>query len=120
MSGNSYSRVSSPGSASRKLALARISRHNMHVTDVPVYIAVITGAAGIIGAGIPQASIVLREVRQAKRDRRERSIAAGQSACIDLLRAASSLSARAENLSAYRGDAKGLGVRLEELRKYLA
>jgi hypothetical protein len=92
----------------------------MHVTDVPVYIAVITGAAGIIGAGIPQASIVLREVRQAKRDRRERSIAAGQSACIDLLRAASSLSARAENLSAYRGDAKGLGVRLEELRKYLA
>lgn len=92
----------------------------MYVADVPVYVAVITGAAGIIGAGIPQASIVLREVRQAGRDRRERSIAAGQSACIDLLRAAGSLGTQIENLRAYRGDAHGLRQRLEQVRKYLA
>lgn len=90
------------------------------MADVPVYVAVITGAAGIIGAAIPQASIVLGEVRQAKRDRRERSVAAGQSACIDLLRAASSLGTQIENLRTYRGDALGLRLRLEEVRRYLA
>jgi hypothetical protein len=89
------------------------------MANVPVYVAVITGAAGIIGAGIPQASIVLRDVRQAARDRRERSIAAGQGACIDLLRAASSLATHIENLRAYRGDGHGLRLRLEEVRKYL-
>jgi hypothetical protein len=90
------------------------------MTDVPVYVAVITAAAGILGAAIPQASIVLREARQAERDRRERSVAAGQSACIDLLRAASSLGTQIENLRAYRGDAHGLRLRLEEVRKCLA
>jgi hypothetical protein len=100
--------------------LLEISRDNTHVNDITVYVAVITGAAGIVGAAIPQASIVLRELRQAERDRRERSIAAGQMACIDLLRAASSLSTQAENLGSYRGDAHGLRARLEEVRKYLA
>src|SRR5271154_4883062 len=88
--------------------------------DVTVYVAVIAGAAGIIGAAVPQAGIVFREIHQAERDRRERSVAAGQSACIDLLRAASSLGTQIENLRVYRGDAQGLRLRLEEVRKYLA
>ena len=33
----------------------------------------ITGAAGILGAAIPQVSMVLREIRQAERDRQEAS-----------------------------------------------
>jgi hypothetical protein len=90
------------------------------VADIPVYVAVITGATGIIGAAIPQAGIVLREIRQAERDHRERSISAGQNACIELMRAASTLSTEIENLSAYRGDAQGLRLRLEQIRKYLA
>jgi hypothetical protein len=91
----------------------------MQVADIPVYVAVITGAAGILGAALPQASMELRQGRQAKRDRQERSIRAGQTACIDLLRAASSLSTQTENLRAYRGDAHGLRLRLEEVRKSL-
>lgn len=91
----------------------------MPMADVPVYVAVITGAAGIIGAAIPQASIVLRDVRQAQRERRERSVAAGQGACIDLLRAASSLATQIENLRDYRGAPQELRLRLEEVRKSL-
>jgi hypothetical protein len=103
----------------REIGFARILRHNVYMADVPVYVAVITAAAGIVGAVIPQAGIVLREVRQAERDRRERSVTAAQTACIDLLRAASSLGTQVENLRDYRGDAGGLRLRLEKVRKCL-
>jgi hypothetical protein len=84
--------------------------------DVPIYVAIITAAAGIIGAAIPQAVTVIRDVRQAERDRRERSDGATRDACVALLRAAGELRTLTESISSYRGDANGMRARVEEVR----
>jgi hypothetical protein len=86
------------------------------MTDVPVYVAMITAAAGIIGAAIPQAATVIRDVRQAERDRRERSDIATHDACVALLRAAGELRTLTESIRGYRGDANGMRARVEEVR----
>ena len=91
-------------------------RNNRSMTDVSLYVAAITAAAGIIGALIPQLALVLREVRQAERDRRERATAEARDACVDLMRAAGELRILAENISSYRGDANGMRARVEEVR----
>ena len=93
---------------------------NTHMADVPLYVALITAGAGIVGAAIPQAGIMLNEFRRADRDRQEKSAAAAQNACIELLRAASTLCVHVENMRSYRGDADGLHSRLAEVRKDLA
>jgi hypothetical protein len=97
-------------------AIAPVVRDNLYVTDVPIYVAVITAAAGIIGAAIPQAVTVIRDVRQAERDRRERSALVMRSACIALLRAAGELRTLIEGIRSYRGDASGMRARVEEVR----
>jgi hypothetical protein len=51
-------------------------------------VAVITAAAGLVGATIPQFTILARDARQAERDRRERRADARRQACLDLLGAA--------------------------------
>jgi hypothetical protein len=86
------------------------------MTDVPVWVAVITAGAGIIGAAIPQVTIILRDVRQAGRDRRERAAAATRDACVELLRAAAELRILAEGVGSYRGDANGLLTRVDEAK----
>jgi hypothetical protein len=86
------------------------------MTEVPVYVAVITAGAGIIGAAIPQAAVVIRDVRQAERDRRERASAATRDACVELLRAAGELRTLVERIRSYRGDADGMRARVEEVR----
>src|SRR5258708_5298581 len=86
------------------------------MTDVPIYVAVITAGAGIIGAAIPQVAGVFRDVRQAERDRRERSTDATRNACVELLRAAGELRILAENMSNYRGDANGMRARVDQAR----
>jgi len=83
---------------------------------VSIYVAAITAAAGIIGAVIPQAAIVLRDVRRAERDRQERFLASTRDACVELLRAAGELRTCVQNIHSYRGDAAGLRTRLEEVR----
>ena len=88
------------------------------MTDVPIYVAVITAAAGLIGALIPQTALVIREVRQAERDRRERFVTTTRDACVDLLRAAGELRTLVENIRSYRGDASGMRARVEEVLNY--
>ena len=66
------------------------------MVDVPIWVAIITALAGILGAAIPQGAIVLRDVRQAERDRKERFDAATREACVALLRAAGELRSLAE------------------------
>jgi hypothetical protein len=86
------------------------------MTDVPIYVAVITAAAGLIGALIPQAALVIREVRQADKDRRERFATATREACVDLLRTAGELRTLVENIRSYRGDASGMRARVAEVQ----
>lgn len=86
------------------------------MADVPIYVAVITAGAGIVGALIPQAASVIRDVRQAERDRRERSAAATLDACVALLRAAGELRTLTESINGYRGDANGMRARVEDVR----
>jgi hypothetical protein len=74
------------------------------VTDVSIYVALITGATGAVGAATPQIATVFRDNRQAKQDRKERGVNARQQACIDLLRAASDLRTRVANAAMYFGD----------------
>jgi len=87
------------------------------MADVPIYVAIITAAAGIIGAAIPQAAVVIRDVRQAERDRRERSGAATRQACVALLRAAGEVRTLTESIRGYRGAAPGMRERVEEVRR---
>ena len=78
--------------------------------------AVITAGAGIIGAAIPQVAIVVRDVRQAERDRRERYSAMTRDACVALLRSAGEVRTLTESIRSYRGDANGMRERVEEVR----
>jgi hypothetical protein len=74
------------------------------MVDVPIWVAIITALAGIIGAAIPQGATIIRDVRQAERDRKERSDTATREACVALLRAAGELRSLAEGWRSYRGD----------------
>jgi len=86
------------------------------MTDVPIYVAVITAGAGIIGSLVPQATILIRDVRQAERDRRERKTTAARAACVELLRAAGELRILAETIGSYRGNADGMRARVAEMQ----
>ncbi len=88
------------------------------MADVPIWVAVITAAAGIIGAAIPQIAIVVRDVRQGERDRRERLATATLDACVELLRAAGELRTLSEGIRSYRGPADGMRARIDEVRSH--
>jgi len=85
------------------------------VTDVPIFVAVITAGAGLVGALIPQAAVVIRDVRQAERDRRERAAVATREACVALLSTAGELRTLAESVRDYRGEAEGMRARVQEV-----
>ncbi len=85
------------------------------MADVPIYVAIITAGAGVIGAAIPQLAAVIRD-RRAERDRRERTVTRLREACIAVLSAADELRTLAENLPVYRGNADGMRARAEEAR----
>ena len=93
-----------------------MSRNNLHMVDVPLYVALITAGAGIIGATIPQVASVIRDVRQAERDRRERFTIMTRDACVALLRAAGEVRTLTESIRSYRGNADGMRARVEEVR----
>jgi hypothetical protein len=86
------------------------------MVDVPIWVAIITALAGIIGAAIPQGAIVIRDVRQAERDRKERSETATREACVALLRAAGELRSLAEGWRSYRGEPTAVLARVAEAR----
>ncbi len=85
------------------------------MTDVSLYVAAITAAAGIGGAAIPAIAVLIRDVKQADRDRRDRQAETKRQACLDLLRAASELRARVANTADYHGDE--IGARLAQIRE---
>jgi hypothetical protein len=84
------------------------------VTDVSIYVALITGGAGAIGAATPQLATVFRDSRQAGRDRQERGVNARRQAYVDLLGAAAALRTRLANTAMYHGGE--MPIRLAELR----
>ena len=65
--------------------------------------AAITAAAGVLGAAIPQIPVLIRDIRQAGQDRRERQAAGIRQACLDLLSAAGSLQAEVANAGLCHG-----------------
>jgi hypothetical protein len=93
----------------------RFPRQNATMPDVPIYVAAITAAAAVAGATVPAITILIRDVRQAERDRRERSTEAGRQACLDLLRAAGELRMRVANAADYHGNE--MATRLAEIRE---
>lgn len=92
------------------------SHNNLLMADVPIWVAIITAGAGIIGAAIPQVTTVLRDIRQAERDRRERTAAAARDACVALLRASGEVRTLTESIRSYRGEANGFRERVQEVR----
>jgi hypothetical protein len=84
------------------------------VTDVSIYVALITGLTGAAGAATPQLTTLLRESKQAKRDRQDRAENARQEACVELLGAAADLRTRVENTAMYHGSE--MPSRLAEIR----
>jgi len=88
------------------------------VTDVSIYVALITGAAGAIGATVPQLATVFGENRRDKRTREERGADTRQQAYVDLLGAAADFRARVANTAMYGGDE--ILVRLAEIRSSAA
>lgn len=86
--------------------------------EVSIYVALITAGAGATGAAIPQIATVVRDVRQADRDRHERRVETRRQACLDLLHAASDLRTQVANAAQYHGS--DMGARLAEIRKCAA
>lgn len=90
------------------------------MTDVSIYVAVITAAAGVAGATISQGTTAIRESRQAKRDRQERHETATREACEKLLRATGELRNQVANNRSFRGDRAAMSARLEQVRVFAA
>jgi hypothetical protein len=88
------------------------------MADVSLYVAIVTAGAGIVGAAIPQVTTVIRDTRQAERDRRERLAQALRDVCVDLLRAAGELRTLTENIASYRGDPNGMRALVADVRDH--
>jgi hypothetical protein len=88
---------------------------NAYMTDVPLSVAAVTAAAGVGGAAIPSIATIIRDVRQAGRDRRDRQAELKRQACLDLLRSASELRARVANTADYHG--AEIGARMAQIRE---
>lgn len=88
---------------------------NASMTDVPLYVAAITAAAGVGGAALPSLATIIRDVKQADRDRRDRQAETKRQTCLDLLRAASELRAHVTNTADYYG--VEMGARLAQIRE---
>ena len=71
--------------------------------EVSLYVALITAAAAIVGASLPLITTLLRDVRQAERDRRERIAGSQQQVCLNLLGSAGELRTQVENAADYQG-----------------
>jgi hypothetical protein len=84
------------------------------MSDVSLYVAVITAAAGVAGGSIPSITNVIRDGRQAKRDQQNHQTETERQACLDLLAAASELRARVANAADCHGDE--LDARLAQIR----
>ena len=115
--GTGQSGVLRPGNFAASPGVLRTGRQpgkNAAMTDVSLYVAVITAAAGVAGGSIPSITNAIRDGHQAKRDQRNRQAEAERQVCLDLLAAASELRARVANAAACHGDE--LDARLAQIR----
>lgn len=83
--------------------------------EVSLYVALITAAAGIVGAAAAQIPGVVRDIRLADQERRERNANNRVQACMDLLSAAGDLRTQVMNASQYHGER--MGDLIAEIRK---
>lgn len=74
------------------------------MSDVTVYVAIVTGVFTVIGATIPQAAAVIQSNRRAEREARERYESAKCDACVDLLRSVGQMRTQIANNHDYRGN----------------
>jgi hypothetical protein len=93
------------------------------MADTPIYVAVITASAAILGAAVSAFSIAFQNARNAERDRRQRHEEQQQrhaeearTACMDLLRAAIDLRNQVENNQDYQGEE--MRSRLAQVRRH--
>jgi hypothetical protein len=86
--------------------------------DVPLYTAVISGCAAVVGAAIPTVTSMVQNVLTARRDRRDRYEADRRQACVELVQAAENLRTQVANNHDYHGDE--MGARLAQVRAFAA
>jgi hypothetical protein len=87
------------------------------MADITIYTSLITAVAGVGGATLSQYIGVIREGRQAKRDRQERSEALLREACENLMQTVGELQIQVANNGSFRGDRVAMTVRLEKVRE---
>jgi hypothetical protein len=88
------------------------------MTDVSIFVPVISAAAAILGAAVSPLTTVLQSSRLARDVHKERYEMAGRQACIDLLRAVVDLRTLVANNHDYHGEE--MGARLAQVRQYAA
>jgi hypothetical protein len=88
------------------------------MTDVTVYVAVISASAAVVGATIPLVGTAIESARQARRDRAERYESAKRQACVELVQAVEDLRTQVANNHDYHGDE--MAARLGLVRTYAA
>jgi hypothetical protein len=86
--------------------------------DVPLYTAVISGCAAVVGAAIPTIANTVQNVLAARRDRWDRYQADKRQACVELVQAAENLRTQVANNHDYHGDE--MGDRLAQVRAFAA
>jgi hypothetical protein len=88
------------------------------MSDVSVYVAVISASAALLGAAITAVTTAYQHSRQAKRDREDQHDTALREACVDLLRAVGDLRDQVANNHDYPGGDE-MGARLAQVRQYV-
>ena len=88
------------------------------MTDVSIFVPVISAAAAILGAAVSPLTTVLQSSRLARDEHKERYELAGRQACIGLLRAVVDLRTSVANNHDYHGEE--MGARLAQVRQYAA
>lgn len=90
------------------------------MANITIYASLITAVAGVGGATLSQYIGVIREGRQAKRDRQERNETTLREACENLLCTVGELQTQVANNGSFRGDRAAMTTRLEKVREYAA
>ena len=86
------------------------------MSDVSIYVPVISAAAAILGAAVSPVTTVYQSYRQAQRERQERHETEARDACTALLGSAAQLRTQVANNHEYHGEE--MGARLAQVRKH--
>jgi hypothetical protein len=88
----------------------------LYMPDVPLYTAVISGCAAVVGAAIPTISAAAQNIVQARRDGRDQIEEDKRQAAVQLMQAVENLRAQVASNHDYHGDE--MGARLALVREY--